>query len=282
MIPLRELWEGFNPAGFSNGKFVLFRGYIDESYGGAEDVFALSCLIAKGKDWNDMMRAWKLHLHAVNKKLKKQSRPLISRYHASDCSSRHGEFEGWSVQEQIDFSLGLFGIFKRVPVHAVGYVVDLGELSEVFPDDNNDRLKTAYSIMTKFVMFTIGQDFHDLNQGRLPSLTLFHDYTAGGKYDPTILESFNKLKFDPSFPYASYFTTIAPLSWKDCIALQPADLVAYEVFKEAERQVQARKRRKSFEALLNLDTFGIHVKNFTKQKLEELREVLRKQLNQVT
>jgi hypothetical protein len=95
---------------------VLFRGYIDESYGGAEDAFALSCLIAKGKDWNEMVRAWKLHLATVNKRLKKEGRPLISRYHTSDCSNRRGEFEGWTTQEQIDFSIGLFGIFKRIPV----------------------------------------------------------------------------------------------------------------------------------------------------------------------
>jgi hypothetical protein len=159
--------------------------------------------------------------------------------------------------------------------------VDLAELDEVFPDDGNDRLRTAYSIMTKFVMYTIGQDFHNLNQGRLPLLTLFHDYTADGKYDPTILESFNKLKFDPNFKYSPYFTTIAPLAWRKGIALQPADLVAYEVFKEAEGQTRARKRRRSFEALLSLETFGIHVKNFTKAKLEELRDVLTKQTNSV-
>src|SRR5713101_2368828 len=99
-IPVKELWEGFNPKGFWKGTFVLFRGYIDESYDNAQKIFAMSCLIAKGSQWWRMERAWKLHLAAVNRELKKQRRSLISRYHASDCSTRRNEFKGWTYKER--------------------------------------------------------------------------------------------------------------------------------------------------------------------------------------
>ncbi len=66
---------------------------------------------------------------------------------------------------------------------------------------------------------------------------------------------------------------IASLAWKDCIALQPADLVAFEVFKEAERRAALRANpRKSFDALLDLSNFGIHTKTFTKDRLVEMRK----------
>jgi hypothetical protein len=46
-LPIREFWEPFNPLGFDKGTFVLFTGYMDESYDGAkQNLFALSCLVA--------------------------------------------------------------------------------------------------------------------------------------------------------------------------------------------------------------------------------------------
>jgi TRAP-type mannitol/chloroaromatic compound transport system substrate-binding protein len=48
-------------------------------------------------------------------------------------------------------------------------------------------------------------------------------------------------------------------------------LVAFESFKEAEAKLEARKQRKSFQALIEMDAFGIHVKSFNKEILQELR-----------
>jgi hypothetical protein len=259
---------------------VVFRGYIDESYDNGQQLFALSCLIATAKHWLEMERLWKLHLAAKNKDLKKSGRPLISRYHASDCSGRRNEFKGWTHQERDAFVLGLFGIFKRIPVHVVAIDVNLDELCEVFPEWAADRLKTAYAVLTRFVMLTIGQDYDELSGGmskqRGDKITLFHDRTAGGKYDATILEAFNCQMGDPDYKHKSYFTTIAPLGWEDCMALQPADLVAFEVFKEAEARAVARTRRKSFNALLDLNAFGIHTRAFHKEAMHTLRKFVDK------
>ena len=250
---------------------------MDESIDKNQELFALSCLLAKGKDWFEMERAWKLHLVAKNKQLKKAGRRPISRYHATDCNARKGEFEGWTSEEQIEFVKGLFGIFKRGGgVHAVGYDVHLDEVREVFPEWTGDRLEIAYYILTKFVMLTIGDDFKLLGSNAPAKVTLFHDRTANGKYDPTILRSFTEQVLDPDFGYAHYFTTIAPLAWQDCIALQPADLVAFEVLKDTQAREEARLRRKSYTALLALDEFGIHTRSFTKDVLKMMREEMEK------
>ena len=119
---------------------MIFRGYMDESYGEDKNVFAWSCLIATGSHWFKVERQWKLHLRAKNKELKQAGRPLISRYHASDCSGRHGEFKGWTRDERDAFVLGLFGILKRIPFHTIAFNTQLDELCEVFPEWANDRL----------------------------------------------------------------------------------------------------------------------------------------------
>ena len=221
-----------------------------------------------------MERQWKLHLRAKNKTLKRAGRPLISRYHASDCSSRHGEFEGWSHDERDAFVLGLFEIFRRIPFHTVVFNTQLDELCEVFPEWANDRLDAAYGLLTTFNLYLIAQEFTAFaRNGRTPRITLFHDRTAAdGRYDPTILKAFNRQISKPDFPYRDYFTTIAPLRWDQCIALQPADLVAFECFKQAQAKLDGREPRRSFKALLNMENFGIHSKTFPKSGLLKLRK----------
>jgi len=255
---------------------VIFKGYIDESYGSDKNIFALSCIVAAGKDWSEIERKWKLHLNAKNKSLAKQGRPLITRYHASDCSSRHGEYEGWTHDERDTFVKGLFLIFKQVPTFTFVFDVQFNELCETFPEYADDPLGAAYFWLTKFLMLTISRDFKTFNpHNRVIKITLFHDRTSGNSdYDETILRSFNSLINDDTFTGREMFTTIAPLSWKDCVALQPADLLAFENFKQAQAKLEARDSRKSFKALLDMDNFGIHSKTLNKIAMEKLKEMI--------
>jgi hypothetical protein len=92
---------------------VIFRSYIDESFDKDQKIFAFFCLTLMSKDWREMERIWKLRIDSVNKKLKKQHRQTISRYHASDCSGRRKEFKGWTHDERDEFVKDLFGVFKR-------------------------------------------------------------------------------------------------------------------------------------------------------------------------
>jgi hypothetical protein len=253
---------------------VIFRGYIDESYGEGQNIFALSCIIARGSDWLEIERRWKLHLSAKNKELKKSGRPLISRYHASDCSGRKREFKGWTHDERDAFVRGLFQVFK-VPTMTIVFDAQLNDLCEVFPEWAADRLDAGYGVLTTFLLYVIGRDFRDFSKGfgKTPRIRLFHDRTGGdGKHDPTILRSFTAQMNKPDFPHRDYFSTIEPLGWQECIALQPADLLAFECFKEAEARLAGRDSRRSFKALLNTYPFGIHSKTFQKSALIEYRK----------
>jgi len=277
-IPARQLWSGFNPLGIIKGTFVIFKGYIDESYGPNQNVFSFSCLIARGKDWMEMERKWRLHLTAKNKELAKLGRRTISRYHASDCSGRRGEFKGWSLDERDAFVLKLFELFKKFPSHTVVYDAQLNDICQIFPEWAADRLEAAYFLLTGFLMHQIGSDFKKQSKGTPVKITLFHDRTASdGKYDPTILRAFNQHLNDPTFEQRDFFTTIAPLKWQDSVALQPADLVAFECFKEAEARIEARKSRRSYAALLDMRSFGIHSMSFNQRAIRALRARMEEQ-----
>jgi hypothetical protein len=248
----------FPSLGVERGIFVLLRGYIDESYKG--DRFVLACILSSGSRWMELEAAWKRCIGAENRRLKKLGRPPISRYHAADCNSCLKEFKGWTVEEQINFSKQLFQILKNYSTYTVAWDVRISDIITVFPEAKKEPLRACYSILTKFMLDLLGKDI-----GR-SRITLFHDRTD---YNGTILEAFNKIVKDPRFPYRENFNTIAPLPSDVCIALQPADLVAYEVLKRA-----IGKRRKSFDALLDLESFGIRWKPLPLDALQKIKEAM--------
>lgn len=257
---------------------MVCKGYIDESFDSTQNLFALSCLIGKGKAWMELERKWKLCVAAKNKQLAKAKRPTISRYHASDCSGCRGEFKGWNRDERDDFVLELFRLLENFGSHTVVFDIQLDDLCTVFPEWKSDRLEAAYYLLTSYLMHQIATDFKKQSKGEFVKITLFHDWTGGnGKYNPTIKRSFAQQKNDPTFEGREYFTTIQPLQWQDCVALQPADLVAFECFKEATARIEARKSRRAYKALIDMHAFGIHSKSFNLKFIRALRERMEEQ-----
>lgn len=251
---------------------MVFEGFIDESYGARQNLFTLSCLLAKLKDWGEIERRWKLCIAAKNKQLKRNSRRPISRYHASDCSGCRNEFRGWSRDERDQFVKELFDIFRSVPTYSVVYDVQLDELCEVFPEWKTDRLEAGYGLLTLFLLNQIALDFGTFACSEHVKISLFHDRT--GPYDATILRVFNQCLRDSTFQHPDYFRKIASIGWEKRPALQPADLIAFESFKSAEARLAPRGQRKSFTELLDMAAFGIHTLSYTKDALMETRKLL--------
>jgi len=63
------------------------------------------------------------------------------------------------------------------------------------------------------------------------------------------------------------------MSWEDCVPLRAADLVAYENFKESQRKLVPRRRRKSLELLLDLDSFGGRGSFLGRDALMQFKEI---------
>jgi len=263
--------DDFNPPERTR-ELVLLRGHIDESIDKAQNIFTLACLISTGKEWAELERAWGIYLTGWNKRLAKSGRPPITRYHASNCRNLKGEFECWTTDEQRELTKGLLDILKRsARLNTIAYDINLEDVCEVFPEAKKDRLRAAYSIVTKFLIKTIADDVaaHDPT-GRI---SLVHDRCD---YDGIILGAFNKMVKDPDFVHGAYFTPITSQSWEDCISLQPADLVAYEVFKEAERRLKTpdKNQSKALLAMLDLPAFGIRSRTITRDVLYQIKAIM--------
>ncbi len=128
------------------------RGYIDESY--SPKVFSLSCVLSNLSGWMHVESAWKKCIRAKNESLKKPGRTTISRYHATDCSLRLGEFKGWTTEEQIELTKKLVAIFNRNSswANVIAYSVPMDEFARQFPEYGSDRVGFCYSTLIKFLM----------------------------------------------------------------------------------------------------------------------------------
>jgi hypothetical protein len=250
-VPVRDLFGCFNHCHFEGKIFVVFTGYIDESYDGEETprMFSLTCTMTKGSEWAWIEMAWQKCIDEKNASLKKQGRKPIRRYHSVDLNNFRGDFSDWNGVERQEFCEQLMRVISRHILGYEGILINLQELIEEWPEATFAPKDFAYSVLLKFLMSGIGKDMkrHFPNE----KMTLLHDRC---EYDGVLLSAFNELMGDPTFRYTRYFTTIAPMGWEDCVPLQPADLMAYENFKEGYRRLpgKRRKRRKILDALISL------------------------------
>lgn len=273
-----EIFEALNPLGLQ-GTFVVLKSYIDESYN--EDVFTLAWLAASGYDWLWINRHWKRCIDRWNRKLRKQGRKQLSRYHAVDCSNRYEEFEGWSLDEQRDFTIELTQVFKKFPTWTQAFSVELKEFYSVFPESTTaykpDKKGFVYGMVLKYLLYTIGI-FRSKKADDL-AISIVHDRCD---YDTVMLDAFNQVISDDAFENASFFKTIAPMGWEDCLPLQPADMVAYESFKDNVNALHGRNRRKSTEALLNIGNFSWSSVRMGREACLQLREWVQKKNKEMT
>lgn len=253
---------------------MILCGYIDEIYDAGPQplTFALTCTIAPPSEWLWIVWAWENCLGEKDDELRAQGRKLISRYHARDVNNFRGEFKDWSDTERTAFHQKLVRkVFARHTWGYEGIAVNLQELAYEWPQTACDPREFAYHILLQFLMLEIGRGIAN----ELPGwkIYLFHEHCD---YDGTLRASFDRFMANPTFAYKDSFTTIEATKWQDCVPLQPADLIAYENFKEVHRSrpsPKMRNRRIIFQEILSLDSFVPHLKSMSRTDILKLRAI---------
>jgi hypothetical protein len=274
-VPIRELSGILFPHNSGERFLMLIVGYIDESAN--KKVFTLSCILTTPAKWTDIERKWKAVLRATNKALRRQGRQQISRYHAADCSSCKGDFAGWSVAEQIDFSKKLIAIIKYGMTTVMAYSMPLEDFVAVYPEYSEHPEKGMHGLLLKYMMTQLIHDIEKQAEGaplKPYKIAFIHDRSDR---DGDMLAAFNQMKDDETFKGRDHFATIASMGWEDCVPLQAADLLAYETFKDASNRIapNPRPRRKSLESLFEANTlFGGHSLSFNRKAVEVMRQIL--------
>ena len=212
---------------------IVLWGHIDDS-GNSDDLFSLACLISDGNNWFEIETEWEEHIERKRAQLAAVGRAVFSRYHAADCANLKGEFDkrfGWTRDEEHQFSAPLHDLFRKY--HTVGYslTVNLRELEKEIPEVLPNPEGFAHVILLQLLMMRICEGTLRIHPDAI--ISLIHDRS---RYAAAMQEAFQQMLNDENFECRRKFCTLAPMGWEQCIALQPADLFAYEAFKEVERQ----------------------------------------------
>ena len=267
---MAELWSGLHCGSFNDGVFALVRGYIDESYDGKKipEFFTLSCSLAHGGEWEFIEAAWLWIIREKNRELVANGRNPISRYHAVDCFNRNNEFKGWSQEERNRFGVSLLEVFRHFPTAHVSLTISAKDVCDVWPENGDNPLHFAYNILLRLMMLEIGRFQNVLKiSGKIALIYERCDYGEA------LLRGFNRMMDDPTFPYSHVYSTLAPMGWEDCVPLQPADLVAYEFFRDAKRLAKSGGINRSLAALGEMPNFHGMAKLVPKSALVKVREM---------
>jgi hypothetical protein len=255
-------------------------GYMDESYDGlaVPKVFSLTCLVSSVATWIYFEWDWLKVLEEKNKELRSKGRKEISRFHAQDINNFVEEYADWNPEERRVFCEKLTEVFRRNPVHIHGWDIPLQMLVEEIPETKPNPIGFAYCVLLGELMQQIGETTMTLYKEDV--ISLHHDTC---RYNGSLSDWFDLLLQDQKFAFRNRFTSITPERWQFCVPLQPADLVAYENFKEGMRyqvtdskEAKRGRTRLSLDALINLDSVSGRAKGYRQEHILELKEKLAK------
>ena len=253
---------------------------MDESHDGATipKVFTLSCLVSSIAGWIYIEWEWLKIIEWKNKQLRKHGRRELSRFHAKDIDNFKGEYKGWTPDERLEFSIKLTEVFKHNAVHIHGWDMPLQILVEEFPEVAPNPVGFAYIVLLMELMQQIGETTLSLKGYKNELLSLHHDHCD---YDAALAQQFGYILNDETFEFRHRFTSLTPEYWRYCVPLQPADLVAYENFKEGMRfhvpdskEAKRGKPRQSLTALIDLQSISGRARGFTREAIRGLKSTI--------
>ena len=143
-------------------------------------------------------------------------------------------------------------------------------LVQEFPETAPNPIGFAYITLLTHMMDRIGDT--TLSIYKEDVISLHHDRCD---YDAVLQEQFMGLVAeDSNFKHRTRFASLTSETWQDCLLLQPADLIAYENFKESMRVHSNRDRRGSLAAIIDLDAVSGRSKGFTQQGIREMKSII--------
>jgi hypothetical protein len=141
------------------------------------------------------------------------------------------------------------------------------------PETASNPVGFAYVILLMMLIDQIGKETLRLYPN--DKIVLYHDHCA---YDAALADSFEQMVDGSIFSSHNLdrFVSITPARWENCVLLQPADMIAYENFKEGMRKhyPSGRNRRKSLNALLDLNAISGRTSGFTSEAIQELKKTI--------
>lgn len=266
-----------NPKGRIFFVAKVFAAYFDESY--TDDL--LMCVggwLAHEDTWKRIESQWGGRVAYENKRSAKRGEPEIDRYHASDLDNFKDQFsrdKGWEEDRRTLFTKKLIDIIGRdrdklrKPI-GIATGIYLPDIREAFPSSGKEKFYkqhwAAYRVCMMQNMLTLA----DTMRRAFPceQVAVIYD---NGPYNSAALSAFDSFRAGKT-KNKSDVVTIAPMCGKQCVALQPADMMAYESRKLIKSGVrQAAQFRRSLQRIIG-NGIMIRVKIIGREALTQIAE----------
>lgn len=212
-----------------------------------------------------------------NRRSAKTGLPPISRFHASDCSTRGKEFKGWPHNRSAQLYKKIVGIVCNAEPYGFAWSCSFSDIQKHFPTYTPKiQQRVLYLLcMLKCLNEVCRVGTEEYPQERIAAI---HDWGFNGVAQIAFGSALRNSNAQ------GRLVAMTPMHWQDCAALQSADLMAYEGAKIGFRARNNNPEiRKSFRRVLG-SKVGLSVgyldetvfeqakQQFAKKKMEAMLE----------
>ena len=258
-----------NPALPGKRHFVMLWFYCDESYDsnpkgkGAEKkgpppkTYSVAGFLASERGWPKIEKPWAA----------KNRRIGVSRFHAACVNARDGEFQGWGKNRRDRYAKYMLALLKKQGKKLHGFSCGMlaDEYRRIISPAGQERLGHPYLACFKTCIALIATKMRPYGKEHKFSVILDRN-----EFENDAVKMFYAMKDYESWPERYRLGTCAPGSWEEFVALQPADLIAYETF----RLLSARRNnveavRRSLKSMIG--KVGLTTRYFDVALLERIK-----------
>lgn len=218
-------------------------------------VFSVAGVIGREEEWDALEPTWRKRTNGKT-------------FHATDCETDHGEYEGLNHKDNLKEYADLVKILcRRTKFMGYGVAVDLAAYHSIFPDLPEDQpyylcFHNVVMYMCQLASLHIPPEIAEFTFHR----NLEREYNATYLYD--------YLAKQPEWRFNPYIAEKVSFATQENVGIQVADLIARETMKHLDNKIGPvrRQKRESLKALEHTKRFEFHF--YTKEVLFGLsREV---------
>lgn len=254
----------------------MIKAFFDESYNSNEPrMFAVAGIVAQDTVCNQIEAEWKAVLDEKNKELATQGRRQISRYHAAEMNAHSNEFGGWNKEETLQFTEKLLAVLHGRDIFILSFAIILDDMVKVFPEwleELKDPRACAYRHAFHQCLLISGRLIANpahIRPGQ--NLEVWHDQCD---WNVLAADVYAQLKSDKGFSERDRLVKCRHACSRSQVCLQPADMMAYECWRESERFVCEKESnmRPFFARLVNAEQHRVSATYADERYFREVRD----------
>jgi Protein of unknown function (DUF3800) len=248
VISISEVAGRWNPAKLGKRYMAMLWFYCDESFDSTQkdpNTFVVAGLIAEESAWKKLEGPWQA----------KNASMGIKRFHSASINAFGGEFECWNKTERDEYVKDMFRIVEsNGGLLAISCAIHADEYRRIINESGRESLGSPYIACFKICLLMIAKILLDIDNDLIFSVILERNESQTEAVDV-----FFRLKDDENLNVGRCMGTCAPGSWEEFIALQPADMIAYETYRQVHlREGTGTKRFPLKRLYANIPMHGVY------------------------